>query len=84
MAEQERDGGLRADLVCEGGGVRGIGLVGAVDVLAGTGYRFPRVAGSSAGAIVAAFVAALQRSGGAAGPPARHRRVDRLQQVSRP
>lgn len=63
MAEQERDGGLRADLVCEGGGVRGIGLVGAVDVLAGTGYRFPRVAGSSAGAIVAAFVAALQRSG---------------------
>ncbi|QDQ96430.1 patatin-like phospholipase family protein [Tomitella fengzijianii] len=53
----------RADLVCEGGGVRGIGLVGAVDVLAEAGYSFPRVAGSSAGSIVAAFVAALQKAG---------------------
>ncbi|WP_182347348.1 patatin-like phospholipase family protein [Tomitella gaofuii] len=53
----------RADLVCEGGGVRGIGLVGAVDVLAEAGYTFPRVAGSSAGSIVAAFVAALQKAG---------------------
>lgn len=52
-----------ADLVCEGGGVRGIGLVGAVDALAAAGYRFPRVAGSSAGAIVAALVAALQSAG---------------------
>jgi NTE family protein len=50
----------RADLVCEGGGVRGIGLVGAVDALAAAGYRFPRVAGTSAGSIVAALVAALQ------------------------
>lgn len=55
--------GLRADLVCEGGGVRGIGLVGAVDVLAEAGYSFPRVAGSSAGSIVAAFIAALQQAG---------------------
>lgn len=54
---------LKADLVCEGGGVRGIGLVGAVSVLDEAGYSFPRVAGSSAGAIVAAFVAALQRAG---------------------
>lgn len=54
---------LRADLVCEGGGVRGIGLVGAVHALAGAGYRFPRVAGSSAGAVVAALVAALQAAG---------------------
>ncbi|BBZ52321.1 patatin-like phospholipase family protein [Mycobacterium heidelbergense] len=53
----------RADLVCEGGGVRGIGLVGAVDALAEAGYRFPRVAGSSAGAIVASLVAALQVAG---------------------
>jgi NTE family protein len=50
----------RVDLVCEGGGVRGIGLVGAVDALAAAGYRFPRVAGTSAGAIVASLVAALQ------------------------
>lgn len=55
--------GLQADLVCEGGGVRGIGLVGAVEVLAEAGYSFPRVAGSSAGSIVAAFVAALQQAG---------------------
>lgn len=53
----------RADLVCEGGGVRGIGLVGAVDALAQAGYRFPRVAGSSAGSIVASLVAALQVAG---------------------
>jgi NTE family protein len=53
----------QVDLVCEGGGVRGIGLVGAVDALAAAGYRFPRVAGSSAGAIVAALVAALQAAG---------------------
>ncbi len=53
----------RVDLVCEGGGVRGIGLVGAVDALAGAGYRFPRVAGTSAGAIVASLVAALQVAG---------------------
>ncbi|MEY8016369.1 patatin-like phospholipase family protein [Mycobacterium servetii] len=52
-----------ADLVCEGGGVRGIGLVGAVDALAEAGYRFPRVAGSSAGAIVASLLAALEVAG---------------------
>ena len=53
----------RVDLVCEGGGVRGIGLVGAVDALSEAGYRFPRVAGTSAGAIVASLVAALQVAG---------------------
>jgi NTE family protein len=54
---------LRADLVLEGGGVKGIGLVGAATVLAEAGYAFPRVAGSSAGAIVAALVAALEHAG---------------------
>jgi len=54
---------LRADLVCEGGGVKGIGLVGAVTGLAEAGYAFPRVAGSSAGAVVACLVAALQQAG---------------------
>lgn len=47
----------------EGGGVRGIGLVGAVAALDRAGYRFPRVAGSSAGAVVAALLAALQHAG---------------------
>jgi NTE family protein len=47
----------QADLVLEGGGVKGAGLAGAVDVL-GQQYEFRRVAGTSAGAIVASFVAA--------------------------
>lgn len=46
------------DAVFEGGGVRGIGLVGAVKVLEDAGYSFRHVAGSSAGAIVASLVAA--------------------------
>jgi NTE family protein len=52
-----------ADLVLEGGGVKGIGLVGAVITLADAGWRFPRIAGTSAGAICAALVAAIQRAG---------------------
>lgn len=47
-----------ADLVLEGGGVRGIALVGAVEVLQERGYEFKRVAGTSAGAIVGSLVAA--------------------------
>lgn len=54
---------LNADLVLEGGGVKGIGLVGAILVLAEAGYRFPRAAGTSAGAIAAALVAAIGKSG---------------------
>jgi NTE family protein len=46
------------DLVLEGGGVKGIGLVGAVNQLSQTGYRLRRVAGTSAGAIVGALLAA--------------------------
>lgn len=47
-----------ADLILEGGGMKGIGLVGAVLRLLRQGYTFQRVGGTSAGAIVAAFVAA--------------------------
>ena len=47
-----------ADLVLEGGGVKGLGLFGAVGRLMRAGYSFPRVAGISAGSILAAFVAA--------------------------
>jgi NTE family protein len=47
----------QADLVLEGGGVKGIGLVGAIAVLEENGYVFPRVAGTSAGAIVGSLVA---------------------------
>ncbi|HET6626147.1 MAG TPA: patatin-like phospholipase family protein [Nocardioidaceae bacterium] len=54
---------LVTDLVLEGGGVKGIALVGAVAPLVEAGYRFPRVAGTSAGAIVGSVLAALQRRG---------------------
>jgi NTE family protein len=49
---------LNADLVLEGGGVKGLALVGAIEVLEEHGYRFRRIAGTSAGAIVGALVAA--------------------------
>lgn len=47
-----------ADLVLEGGGVKGIALVGAISVLEERGYEFQRVAGTSAGTIVGSLVAA--------------------------
>jgi NTE family protein len=46
-----------ADLVFQGGGVKGIGLVGAYSVLEERGYQSVNMAGASAGAIVAALVA---------------------------
>jgi len=49
---------MDADLVLEGGGVKGIGLVGAIRGLGDAGYRFRRVAGTSAGAIVGSLAAA--------------------------
>jgi NTE family protein len=48
---------LRADLVFEGGGVKGIGLAGAYRELSDRGYQAECVAGTSAGAITAALVA---------------------------
>ena len=39
-----------ADLVLEGGGVKGLGTAGAVIGLLEAGYTFPRVAGTSVGA----------------------------------
>jgi len=47
-----------ADLVLEGGGVKGLGAAGAVMALLGAGYTVPRVAGTSVGAVAACFVAA--------------------------
>lgn len=48
----------RADAVFEGGGVKGIALVGALAVAEERGYQWQNVAGTSAGAIVGALVAA--------------------------
>src|SRR5438128_10748256 len=52
MAEPQR-----ADAVFEGGGVKGIGLVGALSIIQPR-YDLQNVAGTSAGAIVAALVTA--------------------------
>src|SRR5258706_12621396 len=48
----------KVDLVFEGGAVWGTALVGALCVLEEQGYRPQNIAGTSAGAIVAALVAA--------------------------
>ena len=54
-------GEQRVDLVFEGGGVKGIGLAGAYRKLDDDGWHAQRVAGTSAGAITAALVAAGYR-----------------------
>lgn len=48
----------RADLVLSGGGVKGIGLVGAAVALADAGYAVQRISGTSAGSLVGAILAA--------------------------
>lgn len=54
MAQEELQ---KVDAVFEGGGVKGIGLVGAVSVVEKAGFQFVNLAGTSAGAIVAALLA---------------------------
>lgn len=63
---------LLADLALEGGGVKGIGLVGAILVLDEAGYSFRAIAGTSAGAIAASLTAALTQ----ANDPANHPMTD--------
>ncbi len=53
----------RLDGVFEGGGVKGIALVGAVSVVEEAGYSFVNLAGTSAGAIVATLLAAGYTAG---------------------
>ena len=57
---------MNVDLVLEGGGVKGIALVGAYQVLTEHGYHVHRVAGSSAGAIVGAVMKATKGQADAA------------------
>lgn len=49
---------MLADLVIEGGGVKVIGLAGALEVAEKKGFTWKRVAGTSAGSIVATLLAA--------------------------
>ncbi len=52
----------KINAVFEGGGVKGVGLVGAVAATEEAGYTFARVGGTSAGAIVASLIAAGYRA----------------------
>ena len=55
----DREGHQYVDLVMEGGGVHGIGLVGYTYALEQAGIRFLRVGGTSAGSINAILLAGL-------------------------
>jgi NTE family protein len=50
------------DVVIEGGGVKGIATLGALYALEFMGFRFRKIAGTSSGALIAAFLAAAGRS----------------------
>ena len=45
-----------ADIVFEGGGIKGIGLVGALKIFEDNGYHWKNISGNSAGSVVAALV----------------------------
>jgi len=49
---------VKIDGVFSGGGVKAIAFIGALEVVEKKGYQFERVAGTSAGAIMASFIAA--------------------------
>lgn len=48
---------MKVDLVCKGGGIKGVALIGAISYLESNGYTWERIAGTSAGAIIAALLA---------------------------
>jgi NTE family protein len=50
-----------ADLILSGGGVKFIGLVGAIAALMDAGYSFRRTSGVSGGSVVAAIIAAASK-----------------------
>lgn len=58
LASPDNNTPLQADIVLEGGGVRGIGHVGAICAAEEKGYKWINIAGTSAGAFVAALLAA--------------------------
>lgn len=49
---------LNADAVFEGGGVKGIAFIGAIQVMEEEGYRWQKLAGTSAGSIIASLLSA--------------------------
>lgn len=49
---------MKADAIFEGGGVKGVAFIGALRVMEEHGYTWEKVAGTSAGSIVAALISA--------------------------
>lgn len=49
---------MKIDGVFSGGGIKGFSLIGAYEELEAKGFTFKRLAGTSAGSIIAAFIAA--------------------------
>jgi NTE family protein len=49
---------MKANAVFEGGGMRGIGIVGALKCMETQGYTWDNVAGTSVGSVIAACIAA--------------------------
>lgn len=49
---------MKIDAVFQGGGIKGIGFVGAINCIEDNGYEWERVAGTSAGSIIAALLSA--------------------------
>lgn len=49
---------MKCDAVFEGGGVKGLAFIGAIQETEERGYKFERIAGTSAGAITASLLAA--------------------------
>lgn len=54
---------MKADAVFEGGGVKGIAFIGALQVMEEHGYTWANLAGTSAGSFVAALLGAGYKSG---------------------
>lgn len=54
---------MKIDGVFSGGGIRGFALIGAYQELEEKGFQFIRLAGTSAGSIIAGFIAAGYKSG---------------------
>lgn len=48
---------MKADIVCEGGGIKGIALIGALVYLEEQGFEWDELAGTSAGAIATSLLA---------------------------
>jgi predicted acylesterase/phospholipase RssA len=73
-----------ADLVLDGGGILGIGHVGAITTLDAAGYRFERIAGTSVGAIVGSVVAALKAADQPISRLDRHYEYDQIPGILEP